>query len=94
MASTASSFSATQTLPTSPETLGSKSIPEVLAQTPQGTVVNWEELFEVILHIGHVILLLKQILADFQVVWYCKICRCNGVSSDVLYCLCLHWIMY
>ncbi|KAL4227693.1 hypothetical protein ACF0H5_013128 [Mactra antiquata] len=51
MASTTSSFSSTQmVIPTSPDVLGTQSIPEVLAQTPQGTVVNWEELFEKFSH--------------------------------------------
>ena len=46
MASTASNFS----VPLSPDTAevcGTQALPEVMAHTPQGTMVNWEELFDV-----------------------------------------------
>lgn len=46
LASTISNFSTSLITPTSPD-LGSQSIPEVMAQTPQGTVIDWEELFDV-----------------------------------------------
>lgn len=46
LASTISNFSTSLVSPTSPD-LGSQTIPEVMAQTPQGTVIDWEELFDV-----------------------------------------------
>lgn len=46
LASTISNFSTSLVSPTTPD-IGSQSIPEVMAQTPQGTVIDWEELFDV-----------------------------------------------
>ena len=46
LASTASNFSVPLS-PDTPDLAGTQTIPEVMAHTPQGTTVNWEELFDV-----------------------------------------------